>query len=139
MPITHVDVKLPLNFSPFCKFAPLSDAILQAKDLDSTIFNVPSDDDEPSDADNVPEDALTVDQLDLDADGGITVPDDSLVPSPFQLGPTPKLNKNVIPFGATPARYPMGNCNNMHRRPDGTFGLNPDRTLYMNPLVSYIF
>ena len=136
LPITHVDVKCPMNFSPFCNFAPKSPQALQPTDHEASIIQISSDDE--SDAEDVPNDMVTVDQLDANSDGSITVPDDVLVPSPFQTGSVPKIQPTVVPQGV-PRSYPMGNCINIHRRPDGTFGLNRDRNLYVNPLVSNLF
>ena len=127
-----------MNFSPFCKFAPKSPQALQPTDHEASIIQIHSDDE--SDAENAPDDMVTVDQLDANSDGSITVPDDVLVPSPFQTGSVPKIQPTVVPQGGVPRSYPMGNCSNIHRRPDGTFGLDRDRNLYMNPLVSnFIF
>ena len=137
LPITHVDITCPMNFSPFCKFIPKSPLALQPTDPEASIIEIPSDDD-VSDAEVAPDDMVTVDQLDINSDGSITVPDDVLVPSPFQTGPVPKLQPAIVPQGGVPGPYPMGNCNNMHRRPSGRdpYCLDRDRNLYVNPLVS---
>ena len=128
-----------MNFSPFCKFAPKSPQALQPTDLEASIIQIPSDDE--SDTEEAVEDAptnlVTVDQLEQNSDGSITVPDDVLAPSPFKTGSVPKLHPVVVPQGGVRAAYPMGNCNNMHRRPDNSFGLDRDRNLYVNPLVSF--
>ena len=130
LPITHVDVECPLNFSPFCRFAPQTENVLKPSDSDAAQIDVPTDDTS----------LVTVDQLDVESDGSIDIPDDSLVPSPFKVSSSlPKIQPVVVPLGAVKARYPMGNCYNMHRRPDNSFSLNADRTLYVNPLVRIIF
>ena len=130
LPITHVDVDCPLNFSPFCRFASENENVLQPTDHDASIIVAPEGND----------DFITVDQLDVDSDGSIDIPDESLVPSPFKVSDeVPKIPTAAVPFGAVKSRYPMGNCNNMHRRPNNKFSLNPDRTLYVNPLVSFHF
>ena len=136
LPITHVDVKCPMNFSPFCKFAPKSPQALQPTDHEASIIQIHSDDE--SDTEDAPTDMVTVDQLEANSDGSLTVPDDVLVPSPFQLGSVPKIQPSVVPQGGVSRPYPMGNCNNMHRRPDGTYDLDRDRNLFVNPLVSKI-
>ena len=123
-----------MNFSPFCKFAPKSPQALQPNDLEASIIQIPSDDE--SDTEEAPVDLVTVDQLDINSDGSLTLPDDVLVPSPFQIGSVPKLQPVAVPQGGVRAAYPMGNCNNAHRRPDNSFGLDRDRNLYVNPLVS---
>ena len=131
LPITHVDVDCPLNFSPFRKFVPQSKDVLQPSDSDAALVIAPEGD---------AVDLVTVDRLEVESDGSIDIPDGSLVPSPFQmLNEIPKINPAVILRGAVKSRYPMGNCNNMHRRPNTRFSLNPDRTLYVNPLVSFDF
>ena len=131
LPITHVDVECPLNFSPFCRFVPQNKDVLQPTDPDAALVVVPE---------GANDDFITVDQLDVESDGSIDIPDDGLVPSPFKLSADlPKIQPNAVPFGAVKSRYPMGNCNNMHRRPDQKFSLNPDRTLYVNPLVSFVY
>ena len=140
LPITHVDVKCPMNFSPFCKFAPKSPLTLQPSDHEASIIEIRSDDGSDTEDDVV--DMVTVDKLDSNPDGSIDVPDDTLVPSPFQTGPVPKLQPSVVPQGGVPGPYPMGNCNNMHRRPKETSGrdlycLDRDRNLFVNPLVSF--
>ena len=126
LPISHVDVECPLNFSPFCRFSQ-AENVLKPGDSDAALIDTPADPDT---------DLVTVDQLDAESDGSIEIPDDSLVPSPFKMSTSlPKIHPTVVPLGAVKSRYPMGNCNNMHRRPDNSFSLNPDRTLYVNPLV----
>ena len=100
--------------------------MLKPGDSDAALVDAPTDDNT----------LVTVDQLDAETDGSINIPDDSLVPSPFKMSSDlPKIQSAVVPFGAVKSRYPMGNCLNMHRRPDNKFYLNPDRTLYVNPLV----
>ena len=135
LPITHVDVECPLNFSPFCRFVSQTENVLQPTDPDAALVVAP-------DGDN--DDLVTVNQLDVDSDGSIDIPADTLVPSPFQMSSElPKIQPNAVPLGAVKSRYPMGNCNNMHRRPNTgprhRFSLNPDRTLFVNPLVSFDF
>ena len=138
LPITHVDVKCPMNFSPFCKFVPKTPQALQPSDHEASIIEIRSDDEDTDD--EAPADLVTVDQLDDNGDGTITVPDDSLVPSPFKTGSVPKLQPTVVPQGGVSRNYPMGSCINMHRRPRGStrdrFCLDQDRNLYVNPLVS---
>ena len=127
LPITHVDVECPLNFSPFCRYVSQNENVLKPSDSDAALIVAPAVDD----------DLATIDQLDVESDGSIELPDDALVPSPFKMSASlPKLHPTVVPLGAVKSRYPMGNCNNMHRRPNNKFSLNPDRTLYVNPLVS---
>ena len=108
--------------------------VLSPQELGVSIYEVNSDDD-----DSDPEDIgrVRVDHLSVNDDGTIDIPDGTLVPSPFQLGPTPKQSSTIIPFGNTQSRYPMGNCNLSHQRPDGSHSLNRDRELYTNPLVSF--
>ena len=132
LPITHVDVDCPLNFSPFCRFVPQSQDVLKPTDPDASLIVIDDDDDA---------DLVTVDRLDVESDGSIELPDDSLVPSPFKMSSNlPTIQPYAVPHGAVKSRYPMGNCNNMHRRSDGQgsskFAMNPDRTLHVNPLVS---
>ena len=124
-----------MNFSPFCKFAPKAPQALKPTDPEASIIQIPSDDE--SETESLSGDRVTVDQLDANDDGSIDIPDGSLAPSPFQTGAVPKISPSVVPQGAVPKQYPMGNCNNMHRRLDGTFSLDRDRNLFMNPLVGF--
>ena len=102
LPIKQINLLSPVQpvHCPFLKWLPPNVALAPAENDPNqpSFIEIYSSDDEGDDGD----------------EGGAQGPSEEdsaqeiLPAAPFKLGPTPKLNPTVIPFGKTPSNYPRG-------------------------------